>query len=397
MLINKPQDDEFDLVGGIKLIWNGKWKIAIIVIVFAIVGFGYEGTLPKKKFNSKSVIEPVDSIEAAKYIFYNNLIKNTKYELRDIDTTEVGDLSVSDSYPFLRVSPQLLEKLFIEIIKKRSIFEKGIDKYGLLDASKYVDKKKYEEAITKLASSIKIIEKLNDEKLGNSNFVIEFSHYNSEKWLSVLSFVEKSANNTVQKNLQDRFRASVEISELMKNYQIEDVKKNIENLIKDYEFETADRLLFLQEQAEISRALGIAKNTIEVQTFGSQNTMFSTIKTESPFYLRGYEAIEKEIELIEQRTTLDKVSFIDGLPALVQNKRNIEQNKKLNRVKYAFQSSPLVEGSNFTAASIEIAGTKFEYKTNKTTQIAILLGLIVGVLNVLIFSSPATNNFYKKK
>ena len=162
MLINKPQDDEFDLVGGIKLIWNGKWKIAIIVIVFAIVGFGYEGTLPKKKFNSKSVIEPVDSIEAAKYIFYNNLIKNTKYELRDIDTTEVGDLSVSDSYPFLRVSPQLLEKLFIEIIKKRSIFEKGIDKYGLLDASKYVDKKKYEEAITKLASSIKIIEKLND-------------------------------------------------------------------------------------------------------------------------------------------------------------------------------------------------------------------------------------------
>ena len=212
-----------------------------------------------------------------------------------------------------------------------------------------------------------------------------------------MSFVEKSANNTVQKNLQDRFRASVEISELMKNYQIEDVKKNIENLIKDYEFETADRLLFLQEQAEISRALGIAKNTIEVQTFGSQNTMFSTIKTESPFYLRGYEAIEKEIELIEQRTTLDKVSFIDGLPALVQNKRNIEQNKKLNRVKYAFQSSPLVEGSNFTAASIEIAGTKFEYKTNKTTQIAILLGLIVGVLNVLIFSSPATNNFYKKK
>ena len=397
MLINKPQDDEFDLVGGIKLIWNGKWKIAIIVIVFAIVGFGYEGTLPKKKFNSKSVIEPVDSIEAAKYIFYNNLIKNTKYELRDIDTTEVGDLSVSDSYPFLRVSPQLLEKLFIEIIKKRSIFEKGIDKYGLLDASKYVDKKKYEEAITKLASSINIIETIIDEKLNRSHFTIEFSHYNSEKWLSVLSFVEKSANNTVQKNLQDRFRASVEISELMKNYQIEDVKKNIENLIKDYEFETADRLLFLQEQAEISRALGIAKNTIEVQTFGSQNTMFSTIKTESPFYLRGYEAIEKEIELIEQRTTLDKVSFIDGLPALVQNKRNIEQNKKLNRVKYAFQSSPLVEGSNFTAASIEIAGTKFEYKTNKTTQIAILLGLIVGVLNVLIFSSPATNNFYKKK
>ncbi|MDA8836204.1 Wzz/FepE/Etk N-terminal domain-containing protein [Candidatus Pelagibacter bacterium] len=403
MIIDKPQDDEFDLVSVIKLIWSRKWKIAITVIVFAIVGLVYEKISPKKKFNSTSIIERVDSIELDKYFFYNDIIKSNKSEqiYRDIDINDmeikVKGISESNPYPFLEISSQLLEEFFIETIKKRSLFEKGIHKYKLLDASNYADKEKYEDAITKLASSINIIETIIDKELNRSYFSIEFSHYKSEKWLSVLSFVEKSANSAVKKNLQDRFRASLEISKLMKSYEIEDIKKNIENRLLDYELKTADRLLFLREQAEIARAIDIAKNTIEVKAFGSQNTMFSKIQPESPFYLRGYEAIEKEIELIEQRTKADKISFIDGMIELEQKKRNIEQNQRLNRIKYAFQSSPLAEGNDFTAASIMIVATKFKYPTSLTLQIAILLGLIFGVLNVLIFSSPATNNSYKKK
>ena len=403
MIIDKPQDDEFDLVSVIKLIWSRKWKIAITVIVFAIVGLVYEKISPKKKFNSTSVIGHVDSTELDKYFFYNDIIKSNKSEqiYKNIDIKDmeikVKGRSESNPYPFLEISPQLLEELFIETIKNRSLFEKGIHKYKLLDASNYADKEKYEDAITKLASSINIIETIIDNKLNRSYFSIEFSHYESEKWLSVLSFVEKSANSAVKKNLQDRFRASLEITKLMKSYEIEDIKKQIENRLLDYELKTADRLLFLREQAEIARAIGIAKNTTEVHAFGSQNTMFSKIQPESLFYLRGYEAIEKEIELIEQRTEADKISFIDGIIELEQKKRNIEQNQKLNRIKYAFQSSPLAEGNDFTAASIMIAGTKFKYPTSLTLQIAILLGLIFGVLNVLIFSSPATNNSYKKK
>ena len=403
MIIDKPQDDEFDLVSVIKLIWSRKWKIAITVIVFAIVGLVYEKISPKKKFNSTSVIESIDSTELDKYFFYNDIIKSNKSEqiYKNIDIKDmeikVKGRSESNPYPFLEISPQLLEELFIETIKNRSLFEKGIHKYKLLDASNYADKEKYEDAITKLASSINIIETIIDKELNRFYFSIEFSHYESEKWLSVLSFVEKSANSAVKKNLQDRFRASLEISKLMKSYEIEDIKKNIENGLLDYELKTADRLLFLREQAEIARAIDIAKNKIEVQVFGSQNTMFSKIQPESLFYLRGYEAIEKEIELIEQRTEADKISFIDGIIELEQKKRNIEQNQRLNRIKYAFQSSPLAEGNDFTAASIMIAGTKFKYPTSLTLQIAILLGLIFGVLNVLIFSSPATNNSYKKK
>ena len=49
----------------------------------------------------------------------------------------------------------------------------------------------------------------------------------------------------------------------------------------------------------IAKQLGIDKTTIEVQTFGNQNALLSNVKTDSPFYLRGFEAIDKEISELE--------------------------------------------------------------------------------------------------
>ena len=60
----------------------------------------------------------------------------------------------------------------------------------------------------------------------------------------------------------------------------------------DYEIQTSYLLVYLKEQAEIAKALGIAKSTIEAQMFGAQNGMLN-IEFDTPFYLKGYEAIEK--------------------------------------------------------------------------------------------------------
>ena len=402
MVINKSQNDEINLVELIYVIWNGKWKVAVTAIVFVFFAYGYEKTLPEKKFTAKTSIVAIGSMEEDKYIFFNDIIRTNRFGRSNIVIpNRDGDANLiqQDSEQYLTVSRQLLEKLFLEAIGEQLLFEEGIHKYKLLDVNKYANKKKYENAVINLASSVMINKKKSDQKNTFSEINIKFSHYDIEKWKSVLSFVEKSANSKVKKNLQERFIVSMEIAEFKEKYKIEDVKIKIENLIKDYELKTADRLLFLQEQAEISRTLGIAKNTIEVQTFGSQNTMFSAIKTESPFYLRGYEAIEKEIDLIERRTKLDKVSFIDGLMELEQAKRRIQQNKTLNRIRYVYQSSPLKkDNADFAAASIQVSRTKFQYPADhKMMKIAILFGLIIGIFFVLISNIITNSNYYKKK
>ena len=45
--------------------------------------------------------------------------------------------------------------------------------------------------------------------------------------------------------------------------------------------------------------------------FDTQNTVVTNFKTDTPFYLRGYEAIEEKINLIKGRK--DKSSFMKDL------------------------------------------------------------------------------------
>ena len=170
----------------------------------------------------------------------------------------------------------------------------------------------------------------------------------------------------------------------------------IENLISDYDRQTSDRILYLKEQSQIAKKLGIAKNTIEVQTFGNQNALLSNVKTDSPFYLRGYEAIDEEIDLMNSRT--DKSAFIDGLFALEKKKRSIQQDKTLERAELLFSSTPIGDNETFFAALLKISSTKFTYNNNKKILfLGILIGLIIGVFYVFVTNAIHSQVIARKK
>jgi len=123
--------------------------------------------------------------------------------------------------------------------------------------------------------------------------------------------------------------------------------------------------------------------------------LLSNVKTDSPFYLRGYEAINKEIELIKLRK--DKKAFIEGLFELEKKKRAIEQDQTIERIKLALQSNLLVGNNQFSAASINAITTKFEYKDYQNIYvIAILIGLMAGIFYVLISNAFQSFRVSKK-
>ena len=166
-------------------------------------------------------------------------------------------------------------------------------------------------------------------------------------------------------------------------YQVGACSNLIINLTTDYYRSTSDRIEYLKEQAAIAKKLDIAKNTIEVQTFANQNAILSNIKTDSPFYLRGYEAINKEIELINLRT--NNKAFISGLVELEREKRSIIQDKTLERSENIFLSSPIYSNKDFYAASADILATKFQYENEKKILlISLIFGLMIGAIFILI-------------
>ena len=145
---------------------------------------------------------------------------------------------------------------------------------------------------------------------------------------------------------------------MLDQFKLEDLNLKIKNVKKDYITETDNRLAFLREQALIARKLNIENNTLEVENFNtSSGGVISNLQTAKPYYMRGYSMIEKEIELIETRTNKD--AFTKNLFDLEKQRRDLLQNKSLERIEELFNNTPILSNNNFKAANII-------YKTQNT-------------------------------
>jgi LPS O-antigen subunit length determinant protein (WzzB/FepE family) len=381
--------DEINLIELMCIIWKGKWKIAVVIVISFLAMQGYH-LMMSKNFSAITEIRPLNSHKKNEFLAFNLSIISADAESAENDTP--GKIT--------KITSLRLLNLYIEIINDKLVFEDAIRKFNLLDASQYNNDQEYNEAIIKLASSVKILSPLIDkEKEGNSEIsyhTINFTYDDVEKWKNVLIYVDELANQLVKKNLIDEYNNSLLFLKKKQEYQLEDILIKFDNYLIDYEREISDRISYLKEQSEIAKKLGIEKNTIEVQTFGSQNAFLSNVKTASPFYLRGYEAIDKEIELIESRD--NKKAFIKGLFELEKTKRAIEQDKTIERTKLILQSMLLSDSKEFSATSTNVFSTKFEYKNYKHMLImAIVIGLIVGIFYVLISSALQSHSVSRKK
>jgi LPS O-antigen subunit length determinant protein (WzzB/FepE family) len=412
----KIDNDEINLIELMYTLWEGKWKIAVAVIISLIAVTSYELTTSKtKNFTAITKIKPISILELNKFLELNNLIRNTNINTNtntdtntntntntDTNTNTNTNNNIGDNtskrvkIEINKITSLRLLNIYINILKDNSVFEDAIRKFNLLEASQYNNEQEYSEAIIRLASSVKIFSSVSDDaNLETSYPTINFKYHDDEKWKSVLTHVDEFANKLVKKTRTEEYYNSLLFLINQKKYQLEDISIKINNFLIDYEREMSNHLAYLKEQSAIAKELGIPMNTIEVQTFGNQNALLSNIQTDSPFYLRGYEAIDKEIELIETRK--DKKAFISGLFALEKEKRAIEQDQTIARFELALQSTPLSDNSEFTAASINTITTKFIYKdARKIYVIAIVIGLIAGIFYVLISNAFQFFRVYKK-
>jgi len=388
-------NDEINLVEVITLIWKGKEKIAAAIVFSVMIVFIYQLN-QIDKFTASTNILPITSAEESKYIvLFNAIVELSSKHFNDAEKekekAEDAKIVTPFSFHSFRLSKTNFVDFFIEILDEKKILEDAIRKYNLLDVGEYSNEQEYNEAIIKLASSVEIVtssESARNYSGEDTNKLtirhkIKFVYHDAKKWIAVLKYVDEQANKAIKLKITNHFNRILFI-ERKKNYEeIEDLKIKIKNLVQDYDRVTSDKILYLQEQSAIAKKLGISKNTIEVQTFGSQNALFSSVNTDSPFYLRGYEAIDKEIGLINSRK--EKRAFIPKLFDAEKLIRKIEQDKTLERFEAKVALTPLANNADFYAVTTKYLTTEFIYKSKgKRLLFAALVGLIVGVLYILI-------------
>ena len=369
----KEYDDEIDLLSLLLTIWEGKWKIVSIMAVSLLSVFSFDIIKPNKIFIAQTEIKTITSFEFDRYRLFNA-------SLRKFDK---GNKEVK----IFNISKENLLGLYIEQIDEGALLEIGIDKFELIDKDEFDNDKDYREAIQKFASEIEVLRPINiDEKAKGEirlYHVLRAEYDDKEKWKQLIAFLDTEANKRVKEIITNRFKSIISVEEQIKTFAIKDINIVIENQTKDYDRITKDRLAFLSEQAAIARKVGVKKNTIESQMFDTQNTVVTNVKTDTPFYLRGYEAIEEEIKIIKGRK--DKTAFMKDLFKLEQEKRKLEQDETLDRAKDLFNKTPLNE-NDFKSTLVKVAATDFEIinKRNLYYVLALVLGGMIGVVFVLI-------------
>ena len=432
---NRIESDEIDLIEIIVNIWKNKLKIAAITAIFIIISVGLY-FIYKPPLNAKTEILPLTIFENNLYAQYNSL------------TTPQGadDKKIITQSRLNVINRGYLLNLFLEELRTKDIILEAIKKYQLIDQKKFDSENEYLEAVEKKALKLDLLGPINvdgsEKGETRSNWTIEFEVNDEDQWEEALSFIEIEINKNIKNYLKLNFATTLDNLKLLDQFKLEDldlrisnekkdfdkkmkkfemdlefnledIKVKIKNAINDYEVETKNRLAFLTEQAAIARTLNIKKNTIESQEFSTQNSVITNVKTDTPYYLRGYEAIEKDIQLIKNRT--DEKPFVKGLLDLEKQKRDLEEDKTLERAERnkvflekilalnnakrdlledklldrsekLFNNTPIVSSNDFKAANIIYQDTEFKASNSliKTILISGIFGIIFGMFYVLI-------------
>jgi LPS O-antigen subunit length determinant protein (WzzB/FepE family) len=328
---NSPlYNNEIDLIILFKIIWNGKIKILLITIISLLIGFGYSYQIPSNYLNSLTI----GASDKSEFIRIDNVVKL-------IESNKSNQSNQSNQSILNRFIDELKDKEeFLIYLKDTKKVRENLIKIPI---------ESQENELFKYAKLLEITESKKDK----TNFTINFTWDSPEE-------AKKILQNTINLTL-------INLEKLI----YKDLDRTLEFQKKISKIRDVEKLDYLVEQSLIAKELNIADNQIDIANFPS-SVQFSFDTAEVAYYLRGHRAIDKEIDLIQNR----KYQIFD----FIEQEINILKATDTQWIIY----------------NVHLMGTKPLKNTILILSILILLGLIVAITYVLIENSIQSQTTSKK-
>ena len=361
-------NDEIDLFEIIEIIWNGKLLISAITGVSVMLCTAVALILPPS-FEGRIDIAALDKTQLAAFAPLNDTpgISQPIYARDNLIGYE-GVIHSEDLYNAF-IAELRLGQFFSEAHKK--IDPKFINFNG--------DEVEKREELLELREDYELKINRDDPMRGT----LQFTSGDRELAREIVEIAFNAINDDVRRdhlegisNLQRSIKASL-------NYEIGEVERKIANATANYEVSIAARVADLTEQAAIARQLGIAGDQAVLAARGT-NGIGINVNSNLPLYLRGFNALEKEIALINGRGSADDILLhVPNYPEMAANLRALETDNLLERIEKSLLLTPLASGEPFIAASYDLDAIIFK----KTLQIPLVLflGALVGGIIAVIF------------
>ena len=385
---NKQLDDEIDLSELVKTLWQGKWTIVACTCLCFVVGAAYH-KFSANPFTATLEIKPITQVDENQYQSFNEF--NNAADVADV--ADIKMLKPKLAPAFSKITASTLLLTYSEALNNKDFwyqrFEEALSaKRGKFDDIDDFDKFIKNEVYSVSIKTIKASETLKNIPV-SEDYIVElqltYKGSDLEKFSSVLTGIAQDSANYVKLSLVQNFENQAIVRQQSDKFKKQDLQNAIANLLADYDKNTMVELAFLDEQGKIARKLGIAKSTFESQTFQSNASSVTNVNTDTPLYMRGFEAIEEEALLLKSRN--NKSVFMPELIDLEAQVRAIEQDKTVLRAQALFENTPLKSSTaSFVAAQVDIneADIKYSRKGSLILALSLVLGGFIGIFAVFV-------------
>ncbi len=383
---NIKYNNEIDLVDLLETIYNGRIKIIITSIIAVLFGFSIS-FFSEKLFEIRTPLN-IKSSALIDFMPINDILKENNLDFTDenldgyvIDANSIFNLFENEFNDYEELGEALLDDLFvIELLKGLNEIEK-------------------KNELIKLSKRFQIIHSEDGE---NKFFLF--------KWHDVLegSLILEKAIDSILINILETIRNDLNklaISvELRNNRNLASLQNKMNMILLQQAEISKKRIHFLTEQSEIARELGIDSNILDINAL-SQTTVFTesdmdndsslqlNINTgDSQFYLRGYQAIEKEISLIKNRSEEEQLLSSQDYIKITNEILQIENDLSASQLR---DSLEIIE--NYDNSWLLYDLTLADSKSLSNTIVYILVSLSLGVIFAMVYLLVSATIFKQKK
>ena len=383
--MNETQDNEIDILSILQIIWDGKWKIISIVFIFFVGSVSYSSTIPNM-FKFTTNLQESNQDLYYKYKYLNDILgKNIEFN----HTRTKSNSTDKSTYEVFKIdNPRILDMFVTE-------FSDYDEMITVLSQNEYVKNKiKSSNEKEKRKSLINFAKKFSIIKPQNlkDTWKISLIWHDINEGTSLLNKALNLTLINVKKSLLNQVNniaKSIDLgNERQKShlYSLLLANKKLNKLINE------EKIRYLTEQYSIAKQLGIKYNQLSVKSIPklvfslkerSENRLEVNF-SEYPYYLLGYKSIDKEIEIIKNRSKKDEpimdqkyLKINEGILLIESDNRS----KDLRSAVEIINKDNIDKWVNFNLEFVEIENLK---KTKQHMLISIILGILFGILFVIL-------------
>lgn len=374
----KMSNDDIDLLSLLKIAWNDKWKVIFCIFFCIAVSLTYISFTP--------------SLFKATTIFVKN--KNEfYYKFKFVnDILNLGDDRLFIEEPsFLIDNKRIFEMLINEFNDYDEIISTLSENDHVKNKMKSLDDKEKRVFLIQLAKNFTISPENEGEALK-----VSFSWHDINEGSLLFNKALKVTIFNVKKTLLKQINNITKTIDFKNKREIAVLNTELRAGRTIQKLSTAKKIRYLTEQYKIAKALNLENNELKNFTNISQTTNENQFKTRSydysdnsydyPYYLRGFKAINKEIEVIKSRSIEDNDLMIKGYLNIKEKLLMIDDN---NRSKELLEAKEFIDKVNVTDwfnFNFELAEIENLRKSYLYVSISFIIGLFLGIFYVLIIN-----------